>query len=101
MSSEMITDDDFDLWDVDQTSIIERVAAAMKSAEIGAPAWSGQKEVSLIMARAAIEEMRLPTEAMKNAACEVGPDTNSGQFDHDDASAVYTAMIDAALKDTP
>lgn len=37
-----------------------------------------------------------PTEEMLDAACNVGPDTNNGAFSHDDARAVFTAMLSAA-----
>lgn len=51
----------------------------------------------LELARAAIEAMREPTDAMLNAACEIGPDTNAGAFSYDDAYPMFRAMIDAAL----
>lgn len=37
-----------------------------------------------------------PTDAMLAAACEVGPDTNSGCFNNDDARRVWAAMIEAS-----
>lgn len=37
-----------------------------------------------------------PTEAMLVAACEIGPDTNSGCFSDDDARSTYRAMLAAA-----
>ena len=37
-----------------------------------------------------------PTEAMLNAACESGPDTNNGQFSWGDAQEVWAAMLQAA-----
>jgi len=39
-----------------------------------------------------------PTEEILDAMCEVGPDTNSGCFDWEDARTVYEAMITASQK---
>lgn len=41
---------------------------------------------------------REPTEAMIEAACNAGPDTNAGPFSCDDARAIYRAMIQAQEK---
>lgn len=83
------------------SEMVERVARALyhahsrnKPYDILQPEFQRQYEKQ---ARAAIEAMREPTEAMKNAMCEAGPDTNSGEFSWDDAATVWTSGIDAAL----
>lgn len=52
-------------------------------------------------ARAAIEVMREPSEAMLNAEGEGfnGPESLNGYLDNIDAKGVWQAMIDAALSD--
>lgn len=91
--------------------MIERVALALfKSIEMADIAdeetakdflenrWPERESYYLLRARAAVRAMREPTESMLDAACEVGPDTNSGPFDWVSAETVFVAMIDAALK---
>lgn len=79
-------------------TMVERVAAAITKAFEGE--WrvfdAGQAE---ILAAAAIEAMREPTEAMVAAAPEEGVtyDKHAQGF----AANYYTAMIDAALRDRP
>jgi len=73
----------------------------------GYPLWEPSFEAAM---RAYIEDRdlvlvpRKPTADQKEAACKVGPDTQCGGFDYDDADNVYCAMISAApdqFEDTP
>ena len=57
------------------------------------------RERYLRIADAVLAAMREPTEAMLDAACEVGPDTPYGGFGCDDATTIFQAMIDAAISE--
>lgn len=92
----------------DIPEMIERVAIAIKRAALagyfttGSDGMDGYKHV----ARAAIEAMREPTEAMVRAGC--GADIPGGQWgeptfressiDENDCPVIWAAMLDAALK---
>lgn len=85
------------------SEVVERVARALFVKAWGEPNYWSEEEDEMEKvfrpnARVAIEAMEVPTEAMLTAACEVGPDTNSGCFDYDDARTVYAAMLGSALK---
>ena len=90
------------------SEMIERVAKAMAEATekmLPARVWQHWEDMSMpakaayrVRARSVIEAMKLPTVPMLDAACLVGPDTNSGEFNYDDAANVYSAMINEALK---
>lgn len=73
--------------------IIERVAKAIEKASQP----PGQKDYKILMenaARAAIEAMRKPTDAMKRSGALCMPDYDPSV---DDAQICWEAMIDAAL----
>lgn len=92
-------------------SLIERVARAMhakwfeiRPGDFGQAAWEEMPESwrheTMEFARAAIEAMREPTEAMLNA--KYGPENYervSGWLDSLDAETVWQAMIDVALEE--
>lgn len=73
-------------------SMIERVARALAENQCGRGAPPDDNDRS--MARAAIEAMRVPTEAMVNAGYDVGYSPDPLPTD-----LVWTAMVDAALKE--
>lgn len=85
--------------------MVEKVARAI-AAEMGTD-WGGplgESDLSFLpykarymsMARAAIEAMREPTEAMKEAGFQAGH-LGDGEWEYADPESAYTAMIDAAL----
>lgn len=75
-------------------SMIERVADAIMRADDGNPAY---REIYLRSARAAIEAMREPTDAMTAE----GGDTPCGQFyPGSQAANIWRNMIDVALTQT-
>lgn len=85
------------------SEMVERVAKAIEAAGLaylkGQDDKTGWADVpDELFARAAIAAMREPTPMMRDAACDVGPDTNNGCFSYDNADIVYQAMIDEALK---
>ncbi len=83
----------------DVPEMVERVARALDEAQ---PRYEPRHDlVDLrVMARAAIEAMREPTEAMKSADLGNGH-TCAGYLDMYSAPTVYRAMIDAALGKLP
>jgi hypothetical protein len=91
--------------DVTEISMVETVARALFAKRMEAAArypqlqqynWEEEnqpyREFCLSEARAAIEAMRSPTEAMKDAGI-----VGVGDFHYGDAGRVWEAMIDAAL----
>jgi hypothetical protein len=84
----------------DEVSMIERVARAIATAELGPKGemeeyfWEKHRELFLAQARAAIEAMREPTDAMIMATGDVGGPWDTG------ADADWYKMIDVALKET-
>jgi hypothetical protein len=71
--------------------MIERVARAIADANM--EDYGELKELHDALARAAIEAMRVPADAMLDAACELYLAS-----DHD-YRIIYQAMIDAALRE--
>ncbi len=93
------------------SEMIERVARAMLAADypddVGGELeylwWDRHGETYLRYARAAIEAMREPTEAMTFAGHDpletsVGLSNGELYFDAEGPAQTFTAMIDAALK---
>lgn len=60
-------------------------------------------EASRLLARAAIEAMREPTDAMRLAGSRAGPYDDDGDYTmgEDAVEDIFTAMIDAALSEQP
>ena len=85
--------------------MIERMARAISpQAFIENPAgfWQPRaRRFALKRARAALLAIREPSDAVLDAGALVGPDTNGGEFGYGDAHAVFTAMIDAILAESP
>lgn len=88
------------------SDMVERVAAAIERANDSAPSF-GMKvsDIIKLMARAAIEAMREPTERMALAGDGVGryqhcdgEDGNWHEWYEHDPEEVWQAMIDEALK---
>lgn len=61
------------------------------------PSWISASDRN--KAIAALKAMREPTESMIYEACINGPDTNAGAFSDYDATQVWQAMIDQAIKE--
>lgn len=88
-------------------SMIERVGAAVDG-ELKRLGLLQNISVGNVIARAAIEAMRAPTEAMKDAGAfhdisfSYGGDEHSFNFvSEDDAGEIFRTMIDAALQWPP
>ena len=89
-------------------TMLEKVAAAIRDVEFKMPGAGGLKGTlyvssgqSLDLARAAIEAMREPTEAMCNAfgITTIGYEATMGTYlDDFDSRGVWTAMVKAALE---
>lgn len=78
-------------------SMIERVAAAIRKADAERGTYYGIDEVdALTLARAAIEKMREPTDAMVDAALSATGFFEDGSNDY---LVHYQSMIDAALNE--
>lgn len=94
MARGMLGDERYDALRPEIFSYIERKSLPEQE-------WASQLEVKFDMSRIleAIEQSGLavvpvePTVEMKDAACSIGPDTNCGQFDYDNASDVWSAML--------
>jgi hypothetical protein len=94
-------------------SMIERVARAIytknAAAAGGRQPWAKAREAvrenTRALARAALEEIRVPTPAMhaagikREVAWEYGECGDPDHGPHSSAAATYEAMIDAALKE--
>lgn len=77
-------------------SMIERVARAICEADM--EAFDGMEELYLAQARAAIEAMREPTEAMTFAGMRAAEKVG-GAISSTEVNSVLTAFIDAALNE--
>lgn len=82
------------------STMVERVARAIyfRADDQGDKAWnhcqSWHRDIAREQARAAIEAMREPTDAMANAAwAKIGEDGDA------DVAVIYANMIDAALNE--
>lgn len=89
-------------------SMVERVARAMEAAALEQAKLTNLTDAhgfTRAMARAAIEAMREPTEAQKQAACveadKHGYYHTRGYFGVDEADYSWRAMIDSALVEEP
>lgn len=82
--------------------MIERVAEAIynntknnynnyKEFEPYSELYPRTKSIYIVHAKAAIQAMREPTEKMREAGCDIGPDRSPEEY--------YNAMIDAILND--
>ena len=85
------------------SEMVERVARSLyhahsrnKPYDILQPEFQRQYEKQ---ARAAIEAMREPTEAMEEAGFQAGHE-GDGEWEYASPASTYTAMIDAALSQT-
>ena len=86
----------------DDMTMLEKMARAMflrewRGIDPGPSEWACSGPYWINSAQAALETLLDPDEGMLNAACEVGPDTNSGEFSYDDATRVFQAAIRQAL----
>lgn len=97
-----------------ETEMVERVACQIALTIYGGyhvsrderekwPQW----KICVECARAAIKAMRVPTDAMKNAAAfhdisfSYGGEDSFEYVSEDDAGSIFTTMIDAALSPPP
>ena len=86
------------------TTMIEKVARAIWERTVGHTriSWDQldplDQDVFRAYARAAIEAMREPTERMENAAVDAAIPLGY-IMDEGETNAIWTAMLDAALKD--
>lgn len=82
-------------------SMIERVANVLATRRGSKAVW----EEDIATARAAIEAMREPTDAMKEAMTAAALDSEYGALRYEvpdeEIQRVFTAMIDAALAEEP
>lgn len=85
-------------------SMVERVAMRIHAADSNAesrPLNDDDREYYRVMARAAIEAMREPTEEQLEAASKAPSDGYTGDFGHwivgPNFPAIWQAMIDSAL----
>ncbi|PWE56393.1 hypothetical protein DEM27_08320 [Metarhizobium album] len=95
------------------TAMIEKVARAIFAADWPKDDWGRFGEMDHVreryraMARAAIDAMKEPSEAMRAAGMRRGIDWEYGKTGHPDngpilqSEASYIAMIQAALETTP
>lgn len=79
------------------TTMIERVARAQ--AEVIFGKGCPLDDDDYVRARAAIEAMREPTDAMVDAGFDAGDDTVQGYSENADPQDTWQAMIDAALNE--
>lgn len=82
---------------------IERAAMAIKNSGAYSPDWQGSDEDLFIMARAAIEAIREPSEAVVAIEDNFSWGPCGGATDPPDATAyaIWQAMIDALLNEKP
>lgn len=91
----LVTGDEEDEGTSSEPTMIERVARAIETVPVMAGTYSMSGEDAVALARAAIEAMRTPTDAM----IEAGYDAADDAITHPGAESVFEAMIDAALNE--